>query len=165
MSLVVENGTGFSTAEAYVSVANADAYHTARGDTVWSALTTAAKEQALRLATDYIEGAYRSRWLGCRVNGTQRLSWPRYDVLIDGFYVESNIVPVEVANACAELAVKASAETLAPDLERGIKREKVGPLETEFDTFSPQAKRYRSVDMALSAYLKGSSAMAMLVRA
>lgn len=164
MALVVETGAGLSTAESYISVADADARHTALGNTTWTG-TDASKEAALRRATQYMEQAYRQSWKGTRLYRDQALSWPRYGAVVDGYDLESNYVPDDVANACADLALKALSADLAPDLERGIKREKVGPLETEFDTNSAQSTRYRAVDMALSAYLKGSSAMAMLVRA
>jgi len=36
MSIVIEDGTGLSTAEAYISVADAVIYHTARGNSSWN---------------------------------------------------------------------------------------------------------------------------------
>lgn len=164
MALVVETGAGLSTAESYISVADADARHTALGNTTWTG-TDAVKEAALRRATAYMEQAYRQSWKGTRLYRDQALSWPRYGAVVDGYDLNSNYVPTDIANACADLALRALSADLAPDLDRGIKREKVGPLETEFDTTSPQATRYRTADMALAPYLKGSSAMAMLVRA
>lgn len=166
MTLIVEDGTGLSTAESYISVADADTRHTNNGSTLWpGTLTTAEKEEALRRATIYMEGAYRLRWRGTRLLRAQALSWPRYGAIVDGWDISSDVVPTEVANACADLALKAAAGDLAADLTRGVVREKVGPLETEYDRNSPQATRYRSIDMTLAAFLKGSSAMAMLVRA
>lgn len=165
MALIVEDGTGLATAESFISVADASARQAALGNTNWATLTETEMEQALRRATAYMEQAYRQSWKGTRLYRDQALSWPRYGAVVDGYDLNSDYVPADVANACADLAFKAAADDLAPDLERGIKREKVGPLETEFDTLSPQATRYRAADMALAPYLKGSSAMAMLVRA
>lgn len=165
MALVHETGAGLANAESYISVADADARQTALGNTNWGDLTTDEKEQALRRATSFMEQAYRTRWVGQRLSIEQALSWPRYDVCVDGFYVESTTVPVDVANACADLALKAAAADLNADLTRSVVRKKIGPLETEYDRNSPQSIRYRAVDMALAPYLKGSSAMATLVRA
>ena len=68
MAIVVEDGTGKSTAESYISVADASTYHTARGNTAWAALTTdALREAALRKATDFMRQVYRSRWQGYKV--------------------------------------------------------------------------------------------------
>lgn len=161
---MVETGAGLSNAESYISVADADSRHSAIGNTAWTG-TDAAKEAALRRATAYMEGAYRQRWRGTKLMREQALSWPRYGAVVDGWYVESTIVPAEVANACADLALKALSADLAPDLERGIVREKVGPLETEYDPFGSQTKRYRAIDMALAAYLTGSGANVRLIRA
>lgn len=164
MALVVEDGAGLSTAESFASVAQADARHTALGNSAWTGSDTV-KEQALRRATSYMEQAYRTRWKGTKLLRSQALSWPRYGAEADGYTLDSTIVPAEVANACIDLALKSLADELNADLTRGIVREKVGPLETEYDPHAPQQVRYRSVDMALAPYLRGSGAMATLVRA
>ena len=164
MALVVEDGTGLSTAESYISVANADARHTAFGNTAWTG-TDASKEAALRRATAYMEQAYRTRWIGVRANDGQALSWPRGWVEVDGYEVDPDAVPTEVANACADLALKALSADLNADLERAVIREKVGPLETEYSAFSPERKRYPAIDMALAPYLMGAGAVMRLARA
>jgi hypothetical protein len=168
MALIVEDGTGMATAESYTSVAEADLYFSNRANTAWAALGTPAKEASLRKATDYMGQVYRLRWKGVRVNGVQALDWPRGFVerddykyqgvngasMIGGyFYFPSDEVPKEVKNACAELALKASSEELAPDLGQGIIREKIGPLETEYDKNSPQYTRYRAIDNLLATFL------------
>lgn len=166
MALVTEDGTGLSNAESYVSLADATTRHAALGNADWAAAASdTVREQALRRATAYMEGVYRSRWKGTKLLRDQALSWPRYGAIVDRWAVESTIVPVEVANACADLALKALSEELSPDLERGVVREKVGPLEVEYDRNSPQSKRFRAADMGLAPYLKGSTAMVGLVRA
>lgn len=165
MALEVEDGTGKANSESYISVADADARHTALGNADWIGATNL-KEEALRRATVFMLQAYRQRWIGTRRRTTQALDWPRIDVIVDKYTpVAVDTVPSDVANACADLALKALAEALAPDLERGVIREKVGPIETEYDRGSPQAKRYRAIEMMLAPYLKGGSGMARLVRA
>jgi hypothetical protein len=165
MALVVETGAGLADAEAYCSVAAADARHTAFGNTAWADLSTADKEVALRKATAKLTQDYRTRWKGERRTSAQALDWPRYGVRVECIYLANDTVPADIVNACADLAVKASSEDLTPDLERGIVREKVGPLETEYDRYSPQSKRYAAIDRALAPYMVGSSVMATLVRA
>lgn len=81
MALIVEDGTGLAAAEAYASVAEADTYHTARGrEATWTDLDADVKERALRLATDYMQQAYRSLWAGTRKTTAQALDWPRWNV-------------------------------------------------------------------------------------
>lgn len=165
MTLIVEDGTGLSTSESFISVANADARIAALGlsSTEWTALDATGKEQALRRATSHLEGLYRDRWKGTRLLRTQALSWPRYGAVVDEWQIESTLVPTDIANACAELAFKAAAGDLAPDIERAVIREKVGPLETEYSATAPQATNYRAISLKVAPYLRGSGTR--LVRA
>jgi hypothetical protein len=155
MSIVTEDGTGMADAVSLCSVADADAFHQARGNSAWTDLDVPDKESALVRATDYMQQMYRNRWKGSRTNSTQALDWPRYGVVLADLYlqaVDSDIVPAEVKNACAILALKASAEDLAPDLDRETAREKIDVLEIEYRSGS-RTKQYRSVDMLLSPLL------------
>lgn len=166
MALEVEDGTGKANAESYVSVADADARMAALGLTNWTTLTTAEKEQALRRAAQYMLQSYRDRWQGYRTSTTQALDWPRAWVIVDRYtYIDNDVVPADVAAANADLAFKAAYGDLNADLARGVVREKVGPIETEYDRASPQSVRYRAIDMLLAPYLKGAAGMARLVRA
>lgn len=159
MALIIEDGTGLANAESFVSVADADTYHGNRGNTAWAALTTGQKEQDLRKATDYMEQVYRMRWAGYRKTTTQALSWPRYDVPLEdvgygyAFYA-SDSVPQIVKNACAELALKAATDELAPDIDQRVTREKVGPLEVEYAENGVQYTQYRAIDNMLAPVLE-----------
>jgi len=156
MTLIVETGAGLSTAESFASVSAADTRLSALGMTTWASLQTAEKEQALRRSTAHMEQAYRNRWKGARLLRDQALSWPRYGACADGYPVLSTVVPGDVANACIDLAFKAAAGDLNPDLTRTVIREKVGPLETEYSPHAPEATRYRAIDQALAPYLKAA---------
>lgn len=153
MALIVEDGTGMSTAESFASVAAADTRLAALGNTNWANLTTTEKEQALRRATAYMEQAYRLRWQGMRATSAQALSWPRSWVSVDGYAVAADTVPADIANACIDLAFKAAAGDLNADLERPVIREKVGPIETEYAAYGPERTRYPAIDMMLAPYL------------
>lgn len=163
MALIVETGEGIANAESYISVADATARHAALGNAAWTG-ADAVKEAALRRATQYMLQSYRGRWKGTRLKREQALDWPRYGARVDGFDLPSNEVPPEVANACADLALRALSADLNADQGRAVIREKIGPLETEYAAYSPQGTQYRAVDMALSAYLSGGGATARLTR-
>lgn len=174
MPLVIEDGTGKVNSESYASAAEADTYHSDRGNAAWAALPDAAtKEQHLRKSTEYMSQAYRMRWKMFRVTVTQALDWPRAWVPIpdapygygsQSAFVPNNVVPTEVKRACMELALSSAAGALAPQLERATRREKVGEIEVEYDMNSPEYTRFRSVDMILEPYLDGSSITSPLVR-
>lgn len=178
MALIVEDGTGKADAESYISVADATAYHAARGNAAWAALASdTVREQALRAATDYMLQSYRYRWAGARKTATQALDWPRLDVprldtrLAAGSvflqsYYDTSSVPTEVAQACAVLALKASAGELAPDIGRITSREKVDVIEVTYQESAAPYVRYRAVDNMLAGFMRsGGSAIIGLVRA
>lgn len=131
MTLIVEDGTGLPNADSYVSVADARTYAANYGYTLPA--DDAAVEVLLRQATRFMLTAYGALWQGARAVAGQRLDWPRTGVTAYGQDVPSNIVPGDVRDACALLGVKAQAGPLLPDGGPLVKREKVGPIETEYD--------------------------------
>lgn len=154
--LIIETGAGLADAESYASVPAADARCASLGLTAWAALAEVDKEISLRKAMTFM-ATYRTRWAGRRVYQHQALDWPRYNVAVDGFTVPSTIVPAEVVNACIDLAARAGrGEDLLPDLDTGsnaIKRDKVGPIDTEyFQNTTDARERFVAVDALLAPY-------------
>lgn len=165
MALIVEDGTGLTDAEAYISVADADTYFAARGNAAWSALDEAGKEAALRLGFDYMGAVYGQRWKGCRVSATQAGDWPRDGVCVDGYELPDDEVPLQVARANAELAVRASAGSLLEDQGAQVKSEQVGPIAVSYMDGARQAIKYAAVDAMVAALLRGGANMVPVVRA
>ncbi|RKY06573.1 MAG: hypothetical protein DRP56_07180 [Planctomycetota bacterium] len=140
MSLVVETGSGSSTADSYISFADADSYVAAHGaDATWTAADDVDKEEALRLGTQYIDLEYGERLKGYKAEQDNALCWPRYNVSdSDGYAVDSDAVPVRVKNAAVEAALRVIAgdDLLGTQSNPGaIKRErkKLGPMEKEVE--------------------------------
>lgn len=145
--------------DAYLSISDADAYWNVRNDSVWSAASDAEKEKALREATQYIDGAFS--FIGSHKHDNV-LAWPRYDVLIrkgnfKGQDYDSDTIPPQVKNACAELALEALSARLVEVKERGgaVKREKVDVIEVEYLDFAPSGKTFGFVKMILSPLTTG----------
>lgn len=157
MSLIVETGTASSTSEAYASVSYADSYHAAMGNSLWASLQTVEKEQALRRAATFMCQIYRMQWKGVRVNSTQALDWPRYNVQLPdlGVYnvVDPATVPIEVQQANAELALNAASEDLNPTATQGILSKEVGPLKVVYDPNTPLGKQYSKIGQILRPLL------------
>lgn len=174
MALITETGAVVVGAESFVSVTDTDLYHSNRANTAWAVLATPAKEAALRKATDYMLQMYRARWKGYRKDGTQTLDWPRSFVYLEPFVhgivgtfpflVPDTIVPVEVKNACSELALRASAGDLAPDIGQNVVSEKIDTIEVVYDKYSPAFVVFRSIDNMLAPYLIGNSNMVAINR-
>lgn len=158
MAFVPETGAGLSNSNSYASVAQADSYFADRGNADWAALDTTAKQQALIKATDFLEATYRSAWKGFRVSSTQALSWPRVEVVADGFPIPSSIVPLPVVYSCAELAIRSTTTTLLADQGQQVKREKVDVLEVEYQDYSDPTERYPAVNRLLLPFLLSASA-------
>ena len=163
MTLIVETGTGSANSESFCSVSDALAYHAARGNSTWATITTTQQEQALRRATDYMEAVYSQRWAGTRTTSTQALSFPRYNVFVNGFVVLSSSVPKPVINACAELALKAAAGELLSDSTQQKTRTKVDVIEVEYDKYSPQSTQYLAITAMLAPYFESGSGVEVKV--
>lgn len=158
MSLTVENGSGLSDANAYCSQAFADSWHLMRGMTLWATLSSDEKDAAIVRATHFMVQRYRLRWHGVRRLETQALDWPRYNVPrldVDLGSVSSTVVPIEVQQACAELAFKAASGDLSPDEGQLVKRKKIDAIEVEYAEGAQQTKRYVAIDRLLAPYLVG----------
>jgi hypothetical protein len=156
MALIVEDGTGLSNAESFISVADATAYHLANGNkAAWSEVAgELTKEAMLRQATTYIQNRYFAKWCGYPVVSTQKLDWPRTGVLFrNGGFVASTSVPSEVKAACAELALRAASAPLMPDGEPAVVHEKIGPIEVRYEPFTTPADPYAAIDALLAPFL------------
>jgi hypothetical protein len=132
MALTVEDGTGLANADAYISIAYADAYHLNMGNTAWVALS--GKEEAIRRATAILNGY---SWQGRKVKSDQALDFPRSGLVDgDGYAISSSIVPSGIEKACAEFALReaVSPNSMRPDFvaTKAEKRVKVDVLEIEY---------------------------------
>ncbi|MEX2444499.1 MAG: DnaT-like ssDNA-binding protein [Alkalispirochaeta sp.] len=155
--MIVEDGTGLPNANTYISLTDADGYHAEVGNTEWSAATEAEREAALVAATRWIDSRYRTRWIGTRGSRDQALAWPRWNAVDpDGYEIPG--VPQGVAHATAEAALLVvTGEELSAPQERGgrVRREKVGPIETEYASGAPAGTAYPAVSGLLRGLVHG----------
>jgi hypothetical protein len=108
------------------------------------------------------------------MSSTQAVDWPRYDVRMQdapgayGYggqtYYPTNTVPAAVARACAELALKASVDDLVTDGTQAVKREKIGPLEIEYQGDTTAGVSYRAIEGMLAPFFDATSGQIKLVR-
>lgn len=157
MAFTVQDDTGtVDGANAYVSVADFQSYHSSRGNSL-SGMDETDMQWAIVKATDYVDArfTYAGKKLAGRSQATQ---WPRAGVKDCGGYVVSGL-PSEVVSATCEYALRALSTTLAPDPARSdsgrvVERErvKVGPVEEEYtyaDGPSVTQPRYPAADNIL----------------
>lgn len=168
MTLTVEDGSRVTGANSYVSIADADAYHAARGNSSWTGEDTA-KEAAILRAMAWLESR---PWKGRPYSGPvgftgyQALQWPRVDVELEGYAVPWDEIPQGVVNALCEAALVeiGSPGALAPELERGgqVRREKVDVIETEFFAGAPAVTVYAALNQHLRGLVRGGGSVKLV---
>lgn len=125
--------------DTYVTVADADTYHTNRGNTGWTGATTEAKEIALRKATDYLDRQFTFR--GYKQTQTQLLDWPRYEAYTDdGWLVGDQLsnLPKQLTDACCIVAEiyrsgSANLDRIVVAGTQYTKKTKVDVIEIEYE--------------------------------
>lgn len=168
MALVVEDGTGLSTADSYQSIADVGTYNTAhRASTSWSGATDANKEKYCRLATQWLDANYGPRWKGVKADEDQALNWPRTDAYDnDGYAIDDDALPTRLTDAHSEVAVFLSeGENMFQNFSNpGVikrKRKKLGPMEEEIEYMggSSQVKEFPIIEMLLRDLINPSGSI------
>lgn len=133
-AIVVETGSGSSSANSYASVADGDAYHAMHlYATAWTQATDANKEKALIWSTRLLDE--QMVWTGHKLEDSQALQWPRNGVIDKGdFLIESTTIPQSLKDSVSEFArFLISSDRTAEADTIGFKRIKAGPVEVEID--------------------------------
>lgn len=105
-SLVLEDGTGLSTANTYVSLNEADLYVRSHlRQPSWTTVDPSVKKQSLRLATQFVDTIYATQFMGVRSKSTQALQWPRSFVFDDRGAAITG-VPRAIKDATIEMATR-----------------------------------------------------------
>jgi len=104
-SFVVEDGTGLTNANSYVSVQEASDYLISNNYSypTWDDLDTGDKQKLLSWASRYLD--QRARWNGTKTVEDSGLRWPRTDVYDrDGILIEPDEIPEQLKEATNEMA-------------------------------------------------------------
>lgn len=147
--LIVEDGTGIADANSYVSLDDYRSYAEQRA--VVLPVDDSATEAQLIQAMDYLE---IQPWSGMPTYDGQSLSWPRMEVYIGSNEIAEDVIPGKIKFAQMQLAIQVNAGVdLMPTVTSTgiIKSEKVGPLQTDYDTTLVGTQPYFS---SISALLK-----------
>ena len=158
MSFTVEDGTIVTGANAYVTVAAYLTYWEDRGVDE-SNTDDEVIQAAIVKATDYVDRRFRFKGLRVDPDTPQPLAWPRQEVYDrEGYLLSETVIPTALKHAVIEYAYRAKSESLwnTPTLDQSgtlsSKREKVGPIETEYAYSSGSAstiKPYPAADNLL----------------
>lgn len=135
VTLVVEDGTGKSDANALVSLAQLKDYADERG-TAYSAYTDDQLNGAIVRASAFLTNAFV--WGGLKVHGRdQTMAWPRVNMTDrEGWVVLPTEVPREVVAACVEIALYEAATPGAMNpsvvLSDKVRSEQIGSVRVEY---------------------------------
>lgn len=148
--------------DVFISVADADTYHSLIGNTAWALLSTGDKEIGLRVGASYIERVFWDllQISSTKTVSTQALLFPR-DGLLDweGNEFDSATIPDGAANANAEWALISNTEDLDPTIPAGgqLKSKKIGPIEKEWWGGSIPNKIHQLPNSLMEPFLESSS--------
>lgn len=172
--MAIDVTPGGATADGYISLIDADAYHADRVDNdAWDAADDAIKETAIKNATRLLD---LKDWRGEITFELGALRWPRTGIRnLDRITLDGTILPRFLENATAEWAfiLIRDGDPLSDPDSAGISKLKVDVIEIEFETGAggagsnptqePQGTP-RSVAIIIAPYVLGSPFSMRVVR-
>jgi len=125
MTTVVETGAIVAGANSYISDADFETYATNHG-----AIVLGIAAELLLNAAIYVE---QLPFIGDKQTKAQTMQWPRFNVYLDGFIIDTNEIPTLLKDLQCEvaLAIDGGDDPLAT-VARAVKREKVDVIEVEY---------------------------------
>lgn len=158
MTITITVGTN-----SYVSLVDAETYHTTYANTDWTGLTDdEAKKQALVLATQAVDLLYGTKFMSILASSSQALLFPRLQFTDNNGRLVSGI-PSCLANAVAELALKQlNGDDIFPTANTtgNVKAESitVGGISIRTDKYAPASveayEGFNKVEIMLRPVLK-----------
>ncbi len=152
IGFLVEDGTGLANATSYISTDTANTILAIYGeDSAWTSLSANTMQGALIQASKCIDRNYGQSFYGLvSVSGApiQGLLWPRFVLVVNRIQIIQQVIPIQLAEATAEVALMASQKVNLypqPNQLRYVKSQtkKVGTLETQTDYMrSPKAEKF-----------------------
>jgi hypothetical protein len=130
----------------YGTKAEADTYHSDRGNAAWGTAAEGDKDSALIRATEWIDRAFRMAFPGEKTGlRAQEREWPRINAYDDeDELIPDDEIPAEILPATYEAALREviTPGSLSPDYDPSsqVKREKVDVVEVEYAAgFGPES--------------------------
>ena len=157
--MALDETPGGTSANSYISEADADTYFSTRLHAdAWTAATTAQKEAVLQWATRVLDW---EAWLGNRTSFTQALRWPRSDVLNrdQDDALDEDTIPAFLEEATCELAlVLLSSDVTATPATDGFTEITVDVITLKLDSvYNRPGMLPQSVDELIAPFVDPSS--------
>lgn len=154
-ALVIEDGTVVTGSNSYVTAVEINDYVSNRGLTAIASPATMAHQ-----AMDYLE---QQMFKGDKFSENQPLQWPRYGVNVDGFYIDTDEIPLLLKEAQIELVIgiAGGANPLA-NIARETRREKVGDIDVEYASTANNQEYLKAAHYKLNKLLRNNGALAAM---
>ena len=150
MALIIEDGSGVANANSYVTAQQWDDWATARG--ISHTHSTNHIEEFILTAMDYIEA---QNFIGRKATDAQSLQWPRTEVYIDSYSVNSDEIPKELKNSVYEVTRTVSDGNFALSArDRQTTQEKIGDITVTYKNNAGMKKETPAVRSALRKIVK-----------
>lgn len=144
MAIVVEDGTLVSGANSYITLAEFKAWADDRGISYGN---DSLLSQQLYRAHDYFETL---RFRGLKSDELQAMQWPRDQVLIDGYAVESFEIPKEVKLAIFELVkIEIDGDSKLAPSEREVTSEQIDSIKITYKENAGMKRSTPALERAL----------------
>jgi hypothetical protein len=144
MAIVVEDGTLVSGANSYITLAEFKAWADDRGITYGN---DSLLSQQLYRAHDYFETL---RFRGLKADENQTMQWPRDQVLIDGYAVDSNEIPSEVKLSIYELIkIEIDGDSKLAPSEREVTSEQIDSIKITYKDNAGMKRSTPALERAL----------------
>lgn len=164
-TLVVEDGSGLTTSNVYVGLADAETIIDERLHVSdWTAATDDSKNRALIMGARVLD--QQANWKGYKADEEQAMEWPRYEVEDrNGWIIDSDTIPqwLKIANVEMALFLLDRDRTADPDT-LGFSRIKVDVIELEMAPGDRPQILPTSVQSIIAPYIKSSSRMGRVMR-
>lgn len=152
MAIVVEDGTLVSGANSYITLAEFKAWADDRGITYG---TDSKISEQLYRAHDYFESL---RFKGLKSDENQTMQWPRDQVLVDGYAVDSNEIPKEVKTSLFELIkIEIDGDSKLAPSEREVLSEQVDSIKITYKDNAGMKRSTPALERALRKLVLPSS--------
>lgn len=153
--MIVEDGTGLTDSNSYVSVVFADDYFTSRGNSDWLLLDETEKEVLLIKATDYIDNIFE--WNGFKMGQNQALRFPRRELVdYEGITIQGipNCLQQAVCD-CAELLRNGNELFQTANVNGNVTYEKIGDLAFRYATKETEEITHKTLYDVVNTKLRG----------
>ena len=151
-TIIVEDGSIVADANSYVTVGQFTQYCSDRNITIVG--TYGSESELLILAMDYFE---QQPFNGYKYSELQSLQFPRYDLFIDDYLIDTDVIPKLVKDAQITIAISIMAgNDPLSTVSRAVRREKVDVLEVEYMDNAAISAIIRSIGNAMRKLVTSS---------